>query len=144
MNHRLLYILLPAAALGIGLFLFLNGKEDPRQLALGEWQEKSKSGFVEVTDDSHLQWRAANRRGKMTYRWLQTEQEPYRVEVRRGQNSRWEADVTFEGKDDALVAPDILHLLPDEAVNIIRQKNKAKGRPENEFIFHFRRVKSAN
>lgn len=144
MNKWLISLLLLPASACMAFLLFLMDKEDPRKLALGEWQEQSKRGFVVVSDESHLSWQAANRRGKMTYRWLQTDEEPYRVEVRRGENSRWEANVTFEGKDKALVEPDILHHLPEEAQKLIRQKNKAKGRPENEFIFLFHRVKSAN
>ncbi len=115
--------------------------EDPRQLALGEWKENSPRGMQAEVTDTGIQWRGYGRRGKLSYEWLQTEDEPYRVSIRRGQTCI-EANVTFNGDDEVILEPDIFDKLPELARTYIRDRNKRHKRPENELIFCFRRVEN--
>ncbi len=113
--------------------------EDPRQLALGEWKEASPRGMAAEVDSSVILWRGYGRRGKLTYEWLQTEEEPYRVRICKGQTVV-DANVTFNGADEAILEPDIYDKLPEMARKYIRDTNKRHNRPEREIRLEFRRI----
>lgn len=135
---RLILLLFLLSVLGSLVLLLPGWFKDPRELALGEWQEQGKLGYVEVTDCT-ARWRGSNLRRTFQYTWVQTDSEPYTVEVSRNQE-KWLAGVTFEDDDHATVNFYIIDKLPPEAQDFIRQKNKAKNRPEDEILLRFRRV----
>lgn len=136
--RRLIYLLLILALL-LGVIVLPDWSEDPRRLAIGEWMEQSSHLRAEVTEDT-IAWRGFNRRGNLTYTWLQTNKEPYRVAIRRGEQLI-EADVTFDGDDVALLEPDVFDKLPPTARRYIRERNHARQAPEEEIRLIFRRVK---
>ncbi|MBQ1960754.1 MAG: hypothetical protein II349_04450 [Akkermansia sp.] len=115
--------------------------EDPQQLAIGEWKEASPRGMMAEVSDTTIQWQGYGRHGKLTYEWVQTENEPYRVRIKKGQNLI-EANVTFNGKDEATLEPEIFDKLPDIARSYIRDLNKRNNRPETEIVLVFRRVEA--
>ena len=115
--------------------------EDPRKLAPGEWKEASRRGLQAEVDEQGIRWHGFGRRGKLTYEWLQTDTEPYRVKLLRGQTGI-EANVTFNGADEAVLEPDIFDQLPDIAKTYIRDTNKRHKRPEKEVILIFHRVEA--
>ena len=135
---RLLLLLVICSVIGSMALLLPGCFKNPRELVLGEWQEVNKLGYVEVTD-STARWRGGNYKATFHYTWVQDDDEPYTVEVsRNGEN--WLADITFESDDVAEVNLRIFDQLPAEAQDFIRQKNKARNRPENELRMRFRRV----
>ena len=105
---------------------------------LGEWQEVNKLGYVEVTD-STARWRGGNYKASFLYTWTQDADEPYTVEVSRN-GEKWQADITFDSDNEADVNLHVFDKLPPEAQDFIRQKNKARNRPETELRMRFRRV----
>lgn len=133
----ILLLILCSLAGSIALLLpgcFIN----PRELVQGEWQEINKLGHVEVTDSS-IRWRSGRYKASFQYIWVQDEDEPYTIGItRNGEN--WLADIRFEDDDHADVNLRIFDKLPREAQDFIRQKNKARNRPENELRLRFRRV----
>lgn len=112
--------------------------KDPRQLAIGEWQEYNKLGYVDVSHTT-LKWSGSHHKGTFHYSWIQTDSEPYTVEVSRN-GEKWLAGITFENDDLAEVDLYIMDKLPREARDFIKKKNRAKNRPEDEFKLRFRRV----
>ena len=112
--------------------------EDPVKLAIGEWQGYPNKVRAEV-DAQQVRWFAGGHRGKFSYTWLQTDTEPYRVQFTRGEES-FEADVIFEGEDEAILMPLVMDRMPEVARDYIRRQNKARNRPEDELRFLFRRV----
>lgn len=114
--------------------------KDPRELAQGEWQEFNKLGYVEVTDCT-ARWRGGNYRGSFHYKWLQDDNEPYSIEISRNEE-KYLVSLTFESDDLAVVDFHIINKLPPEAREFIRQKNKARNRPEDELKMRFKRVLS--
>ena len=141
MTHTRLIFLIVLLSVLAALALMLPGWfEDPRKLAIGEWQEQNKLGFVEV-DETSARWRGSNFKGTFHYTWLQYENEPYSVEISR-KGEKYLASVTFEDDDHALVNFHVYDRLPAEARKFISQKNKAKNRPEDEILLRFRRVKA--
>ncbi|MBQ3218522.1 MAG: hypothetical protein IJB33_06585 [Akkermansia sp.] len=113
--------------------------EDPVKLAPGEWKG-TPNGMLGEVDESQVRWSVGGHRGRFVYNWVQTENEPYRVQFRRG-NRVFEAEVEFNGRDEAVVHPLIFDELPELAQDYIRSRNKAMNRPENEMIFVFHRIK---
>lgn len=114
--------------------------KDPRQLVQGEWQEVNKHGQVEVTDCT-ARWQGSNYKGTYRYTWLQDEKEPYSIEVSRNEE-KWLVSLTFEDDDHAVVDFHIIDKLPAQAQELIRQKNRARNRPEDELQLRFRRIKA--
>lgn len=114
--------------------------KDPRQLVQGEWQELNKHGQVEVTDCT-ARWQGSNYKGTYRYTWLQDEKEPYSIEVSRNEE-KWLVSLTFEDNDHAVVDFHIIDKLPAQAQELIRQKNRARNRPEEELQLRFRRMKA--
>lgn len=112
--------------------------KNPRELVLGEWQEFHKLGYVEMTD-STARWRGGNYKATFQYSWVQDADEPYTIELSRNGES-WLADITFESDDTADVNLRVFDKLPPEAQDYIRQKNRARNRPETELRMQFRRV----
>ena len=136
---RLIFVLILVSVLG-SLTLMLPGCfRDPRQLVLGESKEAGNLGYVEVSD-STARWRGSNYKGKFRYSWVQTDSEPYTIEVSRNQD-KWLVGVTFEDDDHAEVNLYIMDKLPDEAQDFIRQRNRARNRPDDELKLRFRRIK---
>lgn len=113
--------------------------EDPREIAIGEWKEAGPRGMRAEVNEVGIRWQGYGRHGKLTYEWLQTEEEPYRVRIRKGQTIV-DANVTFNGKDEAVLEPEIFDKLPDIARSYIRDLNKRNKRPETEIVLVFRRV----
>lgn len=143
MTRTRLILLLFLLSLAASVALLLPGWfKDPRQLVQGEWQEYNKLGYVEVTDCT-ARWRGSNFRGTFQYSWLQDSSEPYSIEVSRN-GEKWLVSLTFESDDLAIVDFHIIDKLPAEARDFIRQKNKAKNRPEDEVQLRFKRVKTEN
>lgn len=114
--------------------------EDPVELAKGEWIGYPQKVRAEV-DAQQVRWSVGGHRGKFAYTWVQTDSEPYRVRFSRGGES-FEADVIFDGDDEAVLLPLVFDKLPDIAREHIRSTNKARNRPEDELRFLFRRVKA--
>lgn len=129
-----------AVAIGLLCAVFIpDWFEDPVKLAIGEWQGYPNKVRAEV-DEQQVRWYAGGHRGKFTYTWLQTDTEPYRVQFSRGEES-FEADVIFEGDEEAILLPLVMDRMPEIARDYIRRQNKARNRPEDELRFLFRRVK---
>ena len=139
---RLIFLIVLLSVLAALALMLPGWFKDPRKLAIGEWQEHNKLGFVEVTD-SCARWRGSSFKGTFQHTWLQYESEPYSVEISRN-GEKWLASVTFEDDDHALVDFHVFDRLPAEARKFISQKNKARNRPENEILLRFRRVEQKN
>ena len=135
---RLIFIIVLLSVLTSLALLLPGWFKDPRQLVLGEWQEHNKLGYVEVTQ-STARWSGSNYKGTYSYAWIQYESEPYTIEISRN-GEKWLASLTFEDDDHALVDFHIVDKLPAEARKYIQERNKARNRPENEFLLRFRRV----
>ena len=136
---RRLLLIVVALLLLAGVIFIPDWFEDPRRLAPGEWVEQGTRLKAEVTDKD-IHWRGFNSRGRLTYDWLQTDKEPYRVVIRRGEQAV-EALVTFNGEDEAILEPEIFDKLPSLARRYIRERNRARQRPEEEIRLIFRRVR---
>ena len=120
--------------------LFLPGWfRDPKKLVQGEWQEYNKLGTVEVTDCT-ARWQGNSYNGNFRYEWLQADNEPYSIRVSRN-DEQWLVSLSFEDDDHAVVNFHIIDQLPEQAQDFIRQKNRARNRPENELLLRFRRMK---
>lgn len=135
---RLILILILLSVLASVALLLPGWFKDPRELVQGEWQEFNKLGYVEVTDCT-ARWRGGNYRATFRYKWLQDESEPYSLEITRNEE-KYLVSLTFESDDLAVVDFHIIDKLPPEARDFIRQKNKARNRPENELKLRFKRV----
>lgn len=135
---RLILLLILLSVISCIALLLPGWFTSPRELIQGEWQEINKMGTVSVTDCT-ARWVGSNHRANMTYTWIQDDDEPYTIEVTyRGE--KWLANITFESDDQALVNFLIIDKLPQDAQDFIRQKNKAKNRPEDEVCMRFRRI----
>ena len=137
---RLILILILLSVLASVALLLPGWFKDPRELVQGEWQEFNKLGYVEVTDCT-ARWRGDNYRGTFHYQWLQDDSEPYSIEISRNEE-KYLVSLTFESDDLAVVDFHIIDKLPPEAREFIRQKNKARNRPEDELKLRFKRVQS--
>ncbi|MBP3499988.1 MAG: hypothetical protein J6J97_07875 [Akkermansia sp.] len=137
---RLILILILLSVLASVALLLPGWFKDPRELVQGEWQEFNKLGYVEVTDCT-ARWRGGNYRGTFHYQWLQDDSEPYSIEISRNEE-KYLVSLTFESDDLAVVDFHIIDKLPPEAREFIRQKNKARNRPEDELKLRFKRVQS--
>ena len=137
---RLILILILLSVLASVALLLPGWFKDPRELVQGEWQEFNKLGYVEVTDCT-ARWRGGNYRGTFHYKWLQDNSEPYSIEISRNEE-KYLVSLTFESDDLAVVDFHIIDKLPPEAREFIRQKNKARNRPEDELKMRFKRVKA--
>ena len=113
--------------------------EDPRELAIGEWRDAGKRGYLEV-DETHIRTRGLGARGSISYEWVQTEDEPYTMQL-TWRHYTITAHITFDGPDTAIADLDVMRHLPREAARIVKKQNKAAGRPENEFRMVFFRTK---
>lgn len=142
MTRFRLFLLVFVALDALLCLIFLpDWGEDPTQLALGSWRSQHKSlGIHADVSEGRINWNGKAGRGVITYTWLQTEEEPYRLQFKRGQDTM-EAQVTFDGADTAILEPDILGKLPPAARDYIRKQNRINKRPEDEFRLIFVRVK---
>ncbi len=133
--------LISVAAIGLLCVIFIpDWFEDPVELAIGEWQGVPNRMRAEV-NDTRVRWEMSGNAGRLSYTWVQTETEPYRVQFRRGEEV-FEADIIFDGPDEVVVMPHIFDQLPLIAREHIARSNKAANRPENEIRYVFRRVKN--
>ncbi len=137
---RLLLLLILLTLATCAALLLPGWFKDPRQLVQGEWQEVNKLGQVEVTDCT-ARWQGSNYKGTFQYTWIQTDDEPYSIEVSRNEGN-WLVSLTFEDDDHAIVDFHIIDKLPAQAQELIRQKNRARNRPEDELRLRFRRLKA--
>lgn len=135
---RFLLLLILLTLLACAALLLPEWFKDPRQLVQGEWQEINKLGQVEVTDCT-ARWQGSNYKGTYQYTWLQDENEPYSIEVSRN-DEKWLVSLTFEDDNHAVVDFHIIDKLPAQAQELIRQKNRARNRPEDELQLRFRRL----
>lgn len=135
---RLIFILFLISFAASLILLIPGWFKDPRKMVQGEWQEFNKLGCVEVTDCT-ARWQGGNYKATFRYDWVQTDDEPYTLEISRN-NEKWLIGVTFETDDLAEVDFYIMDKLPPEARDFIQQKNKARNRPENELKMRFRRI----
>ena len=135
---RLLLLLILLSILSCAALLLPGWFKNPRELVQGEWQEYNKLGYVEVTDCT-ARWRGGNYRATFQYSWLQDEREPYSIEISRNEE-KYLVSLTFESDDLAVVDFHIMDKLPPEARDFIRQKNKARNRPQDELKMRFKRV----
>ena len=136
---RLLLLLILLTLITCAALLAPGWFKNPRELVKGEWQEYNKLGYVEVTDSS-ARWQGSGHKGTYQYAWLKDDSEPYSLEVSRN-GQKWLVSLSFEDDDNAVVDFHIIDQLPAEAQDFIRQKNRARNRPENELQLRFRRVK---
>lgn len=135
---RLILILILLSLIASVALLLPGWFKDPRELVQGEWQEFNKLGYVEVTDCT-ARWRGGNYRATFQYTWLQDSSEPYSLEITRN-DEKYLISLTFESDDLAVVDFHIMDKLPPEARDFIRQKNKARNRPQDELKMRFKRV----
>lgn len=134
-------VLVAMAAVGLLCAIFIpDWFENPVVLAKGEWIGYPQKIRAEV-DEQQVRWSVGGHHGKFTYNWLQTDTEPYRVQFSHGGES-FEADVIFDGEDEAVLLPLVFDKLPDIAREHIRRTNKARNRAEDELRFLFHRVKA--
>ena len=127
---------LGALLIGGGLWWLLRSPVDPRQMALGEWREATSRLRVEVEPEKAA-WRGMGH-GVVRYEWLEAEKEPYRVRFTyRGEAI--EAKIAFDGKNTAILEPDVWHKLSSLAQEQLRELNRRHNRPETEFRLVFRR-----
>lgn len=137
MNRRRSVLLLSCLLLaGAAAFLLPRWLRDPKKLVLGEWRDSERVLLVTIGEEE-ARWQGKHR-GKLRYRWLQAEHSPYEVELLY-RRERITAELRFEDDDVFLLAPRIMERLPESARELLRSKNRAKGRPEDEFIIRFRR-----
>lgn len=136
---RLLLLLILCTLLACASLLLSGWFKNPRELVQGEWQEQNKLGYVEVTD-STARWSGSNHKGTYHYNWIQENSEPYAIEVSRN-GQKWLVNLSFEDDDHAVVNFHIIDQLPAEAQDLIRERNRARNRPENELLLRFRRMK---
>ncbi len=136
---RLIFLLILLSVLACLALMLPGWFKDPRQLVLGEWQETGKLGWVEVSDTT-AHWRGCNHKATFHYSWVQTDSEPYTLEISRNQD-KWLVGVSFDDNDLAEVTFYIMDKLPPEVQGFIRQKNKARNHPENELKLRFLRAK---
>ena len=137
---RLLLLLIILTLVTCAALLLPGWFKDPRQLVQGEWQEVNKLGQVEVTDCT-ARWQGSNYKGAFQYTWTQSDNEPYSIKVSRNEEN-WFVSLTFEDDDHAVVDFHIIDKLPAQAQELIRQKNRARNRPEDELRMRFRRLKA--
>lgn len=116
--------------------------EDPRKLLPGEWQDSGRRGRIEATENTLL-LHGVGPETPIPYEWLQTEQEPYTLQISYGRHTAT-ADIIFNGKNEIIANLDIMHKLPEAAADTLRRKNRTAGRPENEFRLLFRRILPKN
>ncbi len=135
---RLILILILLSLIASVALLLPGWFKDPRELVQGEWQEFNKLGYVEVTDCT-ARWRGGNHRTTFQYSWLQDSSEPYSLEITRNEE-KYLVSLIFESDDLAVVDFHIMDKLPPEARDFIRQKNKARNRPQDELKMRFKRV----
>jgi hypothetical protein len=137
---RLLLLLIILTLVTCAALLLPGWFKDPRHLVQGEWQEVNKLGQVEVTDCT-ARWQGSNYKGTFQYTWTQSDNEPYSIKVSRNEEY-WFVSLTFEDDDHAVVDFHIIDKLPAQAQELIRQKNRARNRPEDELRMRFRRLKA--
>ena len=137
MFARLYIYIVAAIAVGCGLWWLFSGHEDPRELALGEWQESTSRLKVEITPEKAA-WRGMGH-GTTKYTWLNADTPPYRVSFTY-QGKTVEALVTFDGSNTAIFEPQVWEHLPALAQQHLRDLNRRHNRPEKEFRVIFRRV----
>lgn len=131
------WLLCAAVYLVASVVYLLWSAADPTKLVLGEWKEESTRMRVEV-QPKLAAWRGVYH-GKLSYRWLQTEKEPYLVRLTWRDRSV-NAHISFSGNDRLIVEPDIWDSLPDSAREMLRDVNRQHGRPEREFYLILRRI----
>ena len=135
--HRIIVVLIALISL-LCLVMIPDWFEDPRKLAPGEWKDAGKQGMVEVTDAT-LTLHGFGPEGPIPYTWLQTDKEPYTMQVCYGSHTV-EAAITFNGENEVVADLDIMHKLPSDIADTLRRRNTGAGRPENEFRLVFRRI----
>lgn len=135
---RLILLMILLSLISCAALLMPGWFKDPRALVQGEWQEANKLGYVEVTDCT-ARWQGGNYKATFNYTWIQTDDEPYTMEISRN-GEKWLAGITYDDDNHATVDFYIMDKLPPEARDFIRQKNRARNRPEDELKLRFRRV----
>ena len=131
----------------IAVLLFLAGifhfvpewLEDPRELAIGSWKDRANGIQLQV-DATQVKGCIADRHGKIPYEWVQTEDEPYRVQI-TFRDQTYRADITFDSSDTAIADFLVFDQLPEDARRFIREKNQALNRPEKQRRLVFQRQK---
>ena len=136
MNRCRTVLLLGFLLLAGAAFLLPRWLRDPKKLVLGEWRDSERVLLVTIGEEE-ARWQG-KQRGKLRYRWLQAERSPYEVELLY-RRERITAELQFEDDDVFLLAPRIMERLPESARELLRSKNRAKGRPEDEFLIRFHR-----
>lgn len=137
MFSRLYICITIILAVGGGLWWLFSGNEDPRELALGEWQESTSRLKVEVTPEKAA-WRGMGH-GSTAYTWLNADKPPYRVSFTY-QGKTIEAHLTFDGRDTAIFEPLVWEHLPAMAQQHLRELNRRHNRPDTEVRLLFRRI----
>lgn len=122
---------------GIGYWVF-HTPPDPRQLALGEWQEVSSRSFVDVSPTQATARGMLS--GSVNYEWEQTEKEPYLVRFTY-RHDVFTARVSFPDADNAVVEPDVWNKMSADKQRLVREANLRRNRPETEVRLLFKRVK---
>ena len=120
----------------VGVSMWLWGNEKPQELALGEWKDSTGRLRVEV-EPGKATWRGAHR-GSLRYVWVQADKSPYKLSLSY-QGGEIEADLVFDGKNTAILMPDVWDKLPPAAQKELSNSNRRHGRPEREFRIIFRR-----
>lgn len=142
MNRTRLILLIIAALLLSAIICLPDWFEDPRQLAQGEWKDAGRKGTVVVTDNT-VTLLGFGPEEPIPYTWVQTEQEPYTM-LLSYDSYRIEVNIIFNGDNEAIALPEVMHYLPADIAETLRRKNRSAGRPENEFSLLFRRVLPKN
>lgn len=128
-----------AALTGISVLALTPGcREDPRELAPGNWVESGRLLQADVSPDGSIRWQIGGSSGTLRYEWVDTENEPYQLTLTHRKKSI-PARLTFEDSDTAVIEPQIWDKLSPAVRRDIARQNKANRRPENEIRLRFHR-----
>ena len=126
------------AVLG-GIWWYVGHSVDPREVVVGDWRETSSRLRVEVTPDTATARGLGRYSGSVTYEWVETEREPYRVRFVYRRDTM-EALIYVHDRDTLVVEPLIWDKMPASVRSQIREVNRARKRPEQEIRLLFNRV----
>ncbi len=133
------FLILPFAALAAWLIFYIpDWFKDPTKWVIGEWENPTYKFYASV-DEKTAKWEKGGRRGKLSYQWEQSEQEPYRLIIRHGHKTI-SATLRFEGKDTVILEPNLSEHLDDDTRSYLNECNRLRNRPANEVRLLFRRV----
>ncbi len=103
---------------------------DPRERVLGEWQEPSSRLSAQVGPGEIAVTLPGSVARRLTYEWIDDKNSPYKCVVKTGDRV-FPIELEFDGKDVALVRPDLSNDLSGDARTALRRWNRERGRPDD-------------